>query len=352
MVTGRLLKFMEMKYQGDMQYSAVYPNARIGGLTTARKTIPLSLTHPLRKKLETALLEIGVLAETEKIDWRVKVNGISITKEFKPHAVSRTGKEFYAKLIFDITSILKTPESLRKRRVNVTFKTEGGSHVTIEQVGLLALYPSEEAESRFTFISGALSLKPGEAEEIPIRYPGDSGVLRTILYMPGPEARGSIIIGKTTIPVEGISGIDEIIENIGSLTNTDRLRIVHEDTGVKYYPREMRVSTILISSIKYSEPVIEATRIEVPEIIHNNGVIKVTIANKGEASPDNAIVVLMLLGSIIARKELPCLKPGEEATVEIPVSLPKGQYNVIMRLIWRKLSRTRLTDKSIALNVQ
>jgi len=188
LVEGDLVKIIDKSFRGDVVYSTTYPNRLIGGLTLSRETIPLDYSPPYHAELEYAILEIVVEAPHNNVDWRVKANGISITKEFKPLASAKINDRLYAKVVYDITSILKTPESRRRRRINVTFKREGGDFIVIHQLSVLGLYRADDAESHITYLTGVVGLDPGENKTINIDYSRNNPLLRTSLYVPSRSA--------------------------------------------------------------------------------------------------------------------------------------------------------------------
>ncbi len=352
MADGRLLVFTDKEYRGDVYYVNVYPGVSVGGFMPSRKTIPISFHHPLKKKLEQALLEIGVIVPDTNVKWRVKVNGISITKEFKPHSTCKAGNKLFAKLVYDITSIMKTPESIRKRRVNVTFKTEGGREgILIEHLGILAFYPTEEAVSDIYYLSGALSLEPGEKAELSFRYRKEKALIDASIYMPSPEAVGKLLINDYEVPISGIHGMDEVSAKIMGLGENNKLTIIHEETGETYYPKQMRVSSIILIDKVYREPRIVVEEVSVPDKLESGGRIKVKISNKGESKPDSLLVVLMNLGNVVHREILKPLEPGGSEELELPVKLPSGEYEIVVRIIWSKLSRNWFDDKRVRIIV-
>ncbi len=350
MVEGELLRFVNKRYMGDVIYSNAYPLTRLGGLMPSRETIPLSLIHPKDAELDYALLEIGVLVPSTNIQWRVKVNGISVTKEFKPHIVSKAGENLFAKLVYDITSILRTPEGLRKKRVNVTFKHEGGEQIIVEHLAVLAFYKTEEAVTDITFLSGAVSLKPGEETAVNIPYTGAHGVLRSTVFIPSSNAQAFIEInGSKRIDIGGIQGPYEIIETIDNLKENNTILFRHEEAETMYYPKEMRLSNILILRTEYKMPKLEIKDIDVRDAEKGGKIIHVKLVNNGVSKPDSALIVLMSLGNVVARKIIEPIEPGQEVEEEIPVNLPKGEYDLVLRIIWRKLSKTLFNDKRVKL---
>ncbi|ADI31493.1 CARDB domain-containing protein [Staphylothermus hellenicus] len=345
MVEGKLLKFVEKKFSGDIIYTSAIPNTRIGGLIPSRQTIPLSLVHPKNAELEYALLDIGVLVPSQHINWRVKLNGISVTKEFKPHIMSPAGNLYFAKLVYDVTSIIKTPEGLRRRRANITFKLEGGDHIIIEQLAILALYSSSEAESTLTYYSGALSLKPGESSSLKINYGGGNGKLRTTIYMPSTIAKGEILLNNNSLlNIENVQGMDEHIMELKSIPRQNIITFKHLETNTTYFPKEMRISNILLYNTEYVKPELSMEETNIPEIIHKEQELEITVSNKGESTPDKAMIVVMSLGNVVARRKIKKLDPGEKTTEKIKIKLQPGEYELVFRIIWGKLSKTWYKD--------
>ena len=355
MVDGKLLKFVDRRIEGDLIYTSALPNTRLGGLMPSRQTIPLSLVHPKNAELEYALLEIGTIIPSQNIQWRVKVNGISVTKEFHPQTICQAGRDFFAKSVYDITSILKTPESLRKKRANITFKLEGGESIIIEHLSILAIYKSEEAEGNITFLSGALGLKPGEETSIDLKYIGQNNIFRTTLYMPSTIASGTIIINNNELlKIENIQGIDEFyLELPDSFKEITNITIKHKETNTTYYPKEMRVSNVLIYNIKYNAPnlVIEGLE-EKYELTKDNNEITLNILNNGLSKPDNALIVVMSLGNVVFRKRIKEVEPGDSVSEKVKINLPQGEYELVVRVIWRKLSKTWFRDYRIKVFVK
>ncbi len=352
MVSGELLQFMSRSISGDMIYTSATPNIQLGGFHPSRETIPLSLVHPKNAELDCALLEIGVIVPRPHVHWRVKVNGISVTKEFKPHVTAQLKTGLFAKLVYDITSILKTPEGLRRRRVNVTFKQDGGEHIVIDHIGILALYKSDEAYTDILYLSGALSIEPGEEYSSELRYPRSTGVFSSTVFLPSKYARGSIVIDdRLSIPLEGFQGYDEVVSQLDGISPGVYIKIIHEEPLTQYFPKEMRVSNILVYNTRY-----KTTKLELVDVAYDKKGAEdvdfiIKLANTGETRPDMNMVVIMYLGNVVARKIFQPIEPGQERRLRVSTKLPKGEYDIVVRTIWRKLSKTWFEDRKLRIKI-
>lgn len=353
MVEGDLHRFLDKKFEGDIIYTSAFPNKPLGGLTLSRETIPLDLVPPTNAELEYALLEVGVQTHSTSIEWRVKVNGINITKEFKPVLTANLRDKLLAKLIYDITSILRRPEALRRNRVNITFKREGGKPIIIEHIGLVALFKAPEASSSIKYYSGVLSLEPGEKAGYSIGFTGENPTLKSAVYIPSRQAQMMISVnGSEHIELTNIQGLSEVVKELRGVNRVDTIEFLHHDTGERYAPRQVRVYNLLLHSTTYAKPELNIESIDVPREADKEVTAKIVIKNKGDSKPDKALLVVMCFGNVVFNTELEPLDPGASTLKEIKFSLPPGEYETVFRVIWRKLTRMWYKDFRIKLKVK
>ena len=354
MSKGDMKQYLYSRFNGDIVYASSTPAVVLGGLKSSRVTIPLELSRIENATLKQALLEIGVKAPQERFLWRLKLNGVPVAREFKPSIVAELKNMYFSKVVYDVTPLF---DAFRRRsRCNVTFKYESSSTITIEHVALLILYKSSDAVSHISFLSGALSIEPGESIEVFIKHPTGlniPGLLKTVMIMPSTQAKALLKMNNHEPKiVGGIVGGEEAVLKLDKIEEMNTLLINHVESETRYFPKELLVSSVLLSQITYKEPRLVVEDIIVPNRISRGEKIKIIISNKGDAKPDKSLITLMHLGSSIYRKELPPLDPGEETIIEIPIKLPRGRYNLVARIIWRKLSRTVFTDTRFEVYVE
>ncbi|MET1160873.1 MAG: hypothetical protein ABWW65_07925 [Thermoprotei archaeon] len=345
MVEGDLRKVLDKSFSGDLYYTCVFPHKVIGGLSLSRETIPLDLPLPPGKGLSHALLEIGVRTQNTGVAWRVKANGINVTREFKPTVLTKIGSGYFAKFVFDITSILKSQESVNKSRVNVTFKREGGEPIVIEHLGLLTLYEASEAKATIRYYSGALALEPGEEQSINIGFIGENPIFRSVVYMPHRSAKAIIRINdKHAINLANMQGLNEVLEKLTGIHSIDTVEFVHSSTGEMYNPRQTLVSNLILYRVEYAEPKLVIEDVELYRV--SQGIVKarVRITNKGTSRPDKSLLVVMSLGNVLSSKQIKLLEPGSGEVVELELPLQSGEYELVFRVIWRKLAKTSFQD--------
>lgn len=355
MVKGDMKQYILDTISGDVVYISRTPNIKIGGLSSSKAFIPLELRIPEGVKIGKSVLEIALKVPRENITWRLKLNGVPITREFKPNDIVELKNFYFAKLVYDVTPIIKSMEDKRRNRCSVLVKYEGSEELFVSHVALLTAFETEDARSSVSMVSGALALEPGETANISIRHKpntGLSGELKTVFISPSTQARISIgFNGEHLYLVEGIVGGDELTLKVNNVSEVNNVEIKHLDTPTLYYPKELLLSTILLLQTHIKTPKLEVKDIILPEKMSRGDKIKAVIVNNGESKPDKALVTLIHLGTTVYQEKLPALNPGEETVIEIPVNIPRGEYSLILRIIWRKLTKTYFVDKRINVSV-
>ena len=305
---------------GLVLYHNVFPNVYIGqtGGTVFRSSFPLE--EPGR--VASAYLELGLSVPPARLGgFALTVNGITLTREFKPSACSSMGDRLFCKMVFDVTPVVKSkrPESL-----NVEVEHRGMHEAGLGHLGLLLLVGHESASSELAYYSGALSLPPGASHEVKIPEGIEAGEARLVAYIPHAAARLVVENGGSREELGG-TGFAEYTVAV----RDGVLRLVHEGPG-SYYPHEIVVSSILLYRMKAPEPRVEARLVSV-----ESGAVEVEVANAGGAEVANLVVVAFSRGVISDRVIIDKLAPGEAKRLRL-----KAPGDSIIRIIWRHLDRT------------
>ncbi len=354
MVSGDLKQYVFEKFDGEVIYKSILPSIKLGGLETSKAFIPIDLVLPGEIEISKALLELAIKSRRERFTWRLKVNGVPVTREFKPNSIAEAKDYLFSKLVYDITPIMQARKK-RRHRCNIVVRYEGSEYLSIEHVGLLLYIPSEDAKSYISLLSGALALEPGEVYRSILKHPtgiDTTGKLRVTLFSPSTQAEiGIRFNGKLETSLSSIVGGEEAVLEVSDINEVNTIDINHVDTGATYYPKELLISSLYLQQSIYREPKLTIKEIIISDKLESGDKIRLVISNDGESVPDKSILTIIHLGSTIYREELPNLEPGEETVVEPKIKLPRGEYPLIIRLIWKKLSRTTFTDKKIILNL-
>lgn len=334
MPIGALQVYSRGVIDGEVVYETAPLAVRLGGLSNPT-TQSVILTPPVLGKPKLVLLELTVKHTSPTISrWRLWLNGVAITREFKPNYSIKLKDTYYSKCVFDVTPIF----DWKKRQHHITIRYEGSDILLVEHVGMVVAYEAEKSKTSYAFASGLLALSPGESTAIKLDLEPIDSVNRarveTVLLVPSRLARVKVESFSVSKTINGVVGVEEIEFDIPTKpTKTMETVVTHYPAYQPYYPRHVLVTGLLVSCGWYAEPkiVVEPRR-------HNN-TIELVIRNEGAAKPEKLMIVAVQAGSILVRKFIEPPEPGEEKTEKL--ELPVG---VLVRVVWTYHGRTKYVD--------
>ncbi|MCY0867996.1 MAG: hypothetical protein OWQ48_02040 [Desulfurococcus sp.] len=318
----------------------------------SKESLTLPMTGRRGRSIGLGVLEVVVESNSTSIDWRLKLNGISVTREFKPHYTVKYRDKIVSKFVYDVTSFLNVEESRERDWVNLTVKYEGGEAFKLKKIQLISLYEEQYSTTDLRYQTGILLLNPGEAfplSDLSSRVP-DAGVseLRVAGYVTKTSCRLSVAVDgvKHEFAGSSVEGFEEFVIP-GALGSSGSIASIMNE-GVD--------GAVIISSILQYASLMSIPRLEVEDVsvkrLGEGLTVNVSLVNKGEAPPDYIIYVVMDRGSILAshRVHIP-LKPGEVFSKEIVIPrVPNSLRGVTVRIIWGRLARVWMTERSVDLN--
>ncbi len=309
---------------GVLLYHNVFPSVFLGQTSGVSFRNNFSLDEP--ERIRRAFLEVGLITQEPLIrGFIVSLNGITLTREFKPINCSPYGERLFCKAVYDVEPIVRAKPT---STWSLEIEYRGLREVMLAHVGLLVAREHESASSSHAYLSGALSLKPGESTALQLPSRLEEGAeARIVAVLPSSEAR--LVIEPVEAPGSGLQGSGLVEHAFRVPPGTDRITLRHVGGG-SYYPRELVVSSLLIYRVKAPVPVIEVSLKSLEE-----GHAIIVVSNRGDADVGNVIVVSFSKGNVLERKILSSLKPGEEVEVKI-----RAEQGGSVRVIWRYLDRT------------
>ena len=334
MPIGALQVYSRGVIDGEVVYETAPLAIRLGGLSNPT-TQSIILTPPVLGKPKLVLLELTVKHTSSSISrWRLWLNGVAITREFKPNYSIKLEDTYYSKCVFDVTPIF----DWRKRQHHITIRYEGSEILLVEHVGMIVAYEAEKSKTSYAFAGGLLALSPGESTAIRLDLEPIDGVNRarveTVLLVPSRLARVKVESLNVSKTINGVVGVEEVEFDIPTKpTKTMETIITHYPAEQPYYPRHVLITGLLVSYGWYAEPKIVAKSKR-----HDN-LVELVIRNEGEAKPEKLMVVGVQAGSILVRKFIEPLEPGEERILKL--ELPVG---VLIRVVWTYHGRTKYID--------
>ncbi|WP_440059168.1 hypothetical protein ACSU1N_05110 [Thermogladius sp. 4427co] len=339
MPQGVLSEIYNGKLNADLYYTFVNWEKQVSAGESVKIGYTLDTPKPVGVKAEYGVLELLVETESKWIDWKVKINGLNIAREFKPAVSLRSNNRFIHKLIYDIKSVLNTPESLSKPRIHMTVRLEGGGNVYFKAAGFIGAYADNDAVTRLKYYSGLVLLGQGEPYTLP-KTDNLLGNMELALYSTRPVKIR--IQCKDSERAELIQGVS-LVKVDGGLC----------DQPTVLYESSIGQANVLILGYLVNNTIIKMPRLSLANyaLEDHAGTIRLLldIVNVGEAKPDEVIIVLLNRGLVKTVKKTKPLSPGERIEESLIVPREGSVESLTIRLVWKKLARTDFEDYVIQL---
>lgn len=347
---GNLNTNISMRVQGDV-YTAWKSLSEVLGSYNPKITITLNLHNRRARKVSHAFLEVLVEAKSTHVDWKLKLNGVSITREFKPPIaleLPEQGKYIY-KFIYDVTSLLNIDEVISREWANVTIKHEGGEPLGVRGILLNVIYEDNEAISTYNHLTGLLLLEQNEEYTYRLNpqppLTSSEGFAKFILY--APRACRVKIISENTIESLTIPHPQVEEHTIPLHNNASYIKVISEqEQGIPGY---LVLSSITLYSTHIKAPNLNIVDVEVFKE-DSRAKIKLKLLNMGDSKPDRVVI------SIFNRGILQCMfrEDGFEYELnklierELVAPMPQKPSELVIRVAWSKLTKTWFIDRKIS----
>lgn len=330
---------------GDL-LSVFQPIGRMLSHYNTKLVVPINLFNRRCRKVKYAVLELLVESRRAVPEWKLKLDNVNITRQFKPthFLVAGEGERGLYKFVYDVTSILNAHEILSKEWINVLVKYEGGEPFTVRYLLMDAIYEDQDAYVSYRHSTGLLLLEGGERYSFPLEEFSSRAVdSRLIIYAP-KQAEVKISTDRhnlvTRLPQGGVEDY--------TLTFNEGAKFIEVELGATKH------SYAILSSITAYRCLMREPKLELCSVDYafsgNKLVLKLKICNKGESSPDKLIVSVLRKGNVLRSLHVPQANVPPGGFVEHVVDLPSDRLDEInVRLIWLKSTRRWLRDEVLKL---
>lgn len=346
MPRGSINTALSVNTWGDL-LTIFKPINQILGSSNSKIMVPLNLINRRSRRIAYALLE--VLVESTKItpEWRLKIDNISITRQFKPTYVLSTtsGQKCMYKFVYDITSILNTYEILDKESVNLLLKYEGGDFIVVRGVLLDSIYEDNDAQTTYKHLTGLLSLDGGERARFDISDINTKPVVtRLIIYSPRKTTLEICAGGKTIAIQTPQEHLDEYI--VVADGKPEHVEIFISDQNSK---ESAILSSITLYNSFIKQPVLELCGYDHTQV-ERALKLRLNICNKGEASPEKLIISIFRKGKLLTSITESNITLLQSREIVKEIEIPEYKFDELQaRLIWLKLTRRWIKDYTIKL---
>jgi len=346
---GRLNKGVSIRAQGDV-LSLWKPLSEILGSYNSRATITLNLHNRRARRVSHSVLEVLVETTSTHVDWKLKLNGVNITREFKPPYTLELPdhNKYLCKFVYDITELLNTDEATSREWVNVAIRHEGGNPLSLKGILLNAIYEDYEATSTYSHFTGLLLLERGDEYSHSIdQLSGGDAHAKLIMYTPR-ASRVLISSGSWSELVTLLQGqVEERVFTVSNSTSFIKVSPQVSENQQGY----LVLSSFTVYSTNLKTPHLDLESIEASR--QGSEVrVKVRIVNTGESKPDRVIISVFDRGTLLGmyRYDGSNYEPGRIVEEVLSFKASPQTAELTLRVAWSKLTKTMFTDRKIILS--
>lgn len=263
--------------------------------------------------------------------WKISLNNIILTREFKPHIDKPISEKLAQTLfIYDVTKTLS-------RDVTLKIGYEGRKPIRVDTALLITIHRYNEFHLGFNFITKIVNLSSS------IDLPETS-----LSFEPTESYLDMGVVAEKSCSLE--------LEVVGNNVRNVKHAIVQGFNMVEI-PIERGLSIRLINS-RCSGPARHIftclfslysnyPRIDVEGVNLTEEGLSITLHNTGSTSADDVEVILLRHGVQVYRSRLGGLKAGEVRSVSIPRSSIRGN-NTTARILWYKALKVFSRDITLS----
>lgn len=320
MVLGELLRCASGTFRGlPYRSTHVMPGA-VGGYGNPR-SIQLSIS--VDSKLSTSFLSILLRGEDlrpKSFPWRVSVNSVNITREFKPQVVVSLEGMMYALQVFDVSQIIKEPG-----KYLLKFSAETSKTVEVLSVSLVGIERSQDTDVVLDYYSGVLVLR--KSDEYVFTHPREGLELgvEMVAEIPSRTSEIAVVCNEETI-ISQLVGVSEISLRKLQASQECKCSVALRKSDV---PKPLILSDLLVY-----RPLTPAPQVSLEASLVSNREISVLVRNEGASRLSRALVVALSEGKTLSRSELRDVRPEELVEVRLISSEDLVGKEVYVRLIY------------------
>ncbi|MEM0027246.1 MAG: hypothetical protein QXT53_03940 [Ignisphaera sp.] len=292
------------------------------------------VTFPQYKPLKGYL--IIAVSSNDKVNdiikWKVTLNNIALTREFRPHIDAKIDERTYQAIFaYEVSKILTSTD------LTLKISYEGKDKIKIDAASLITLHQYDDDEVYVLCISEVVQLNNYEIVLPTINnknyrestmYIGIIAQKRSVLRI---DANNDHNNSSTFTLREGFNLIEA---NLNRYRTSDKVVLKCDDTSARHLFR-----CITHSSIIYPDLDIKHQRLD-----KNN--VDLIIKNIGFSKTDHTELIILKGGIPTEKFIIGSMEPDEERKIRLLVSNNISKRMTI-RVIWRKALRTFVKDHQI-----
>ncbi|MEM0453452.1 MAG: hypothetical protein QXO98_02190 [Sulfolobales archaeon] len=346
MLKGDLLEFVRNEVKGVIYHSCILDEIKLGGRNYPRSGKYL-IEIDEQQLDELYLTIVAVLNEpVNKVMWKVGVDGLNITREFKPQIINESSiGSIYTTHVFDLSKIVKGGKSY-----TLTISCDSSKPIVINGLELVGTRKVGDVLTEVVYKAGCVLLNPSETYFIKSTF-SKEGPYNISLFMnlPSRNALVDITLNDSFIKtLNNLLGLNSVQLSDVYLLKENILAIKHRDTVEMYHPRFVGIYSVLKYNVSCRGPEINMT---LEEISCSSDSCKavVNIKNEGDIVCDNVMLVGFSTGNMILRDLIPSIKPGEEIRKCYNINTKGIDNRLVIKVVYRKFGKQIISEAKLAI---
>mgnify|MGYP000238675553 CR=1 FL=1 len=325
MPKGEIVEYLrDLGIEGCMYYHTIPSTTVLGGHGNPRSD---SYGFYIDNRLNPSLLALVVSSKgfSGNMTWKVSLNEVTLTREFKPQTIVEIDDRIYAVQVFDISNITRVPGMYNLRIV-----CEAAESVSIDSVFILGALRSGGISATLSISVGVLAIKPGETALLKLRPQKHARNSLLLIYdSPSRRAKVKLSIGEKELSMSGKVGTYELLlENVSA----NEIKIMHEKSQLPYYPKYFKIYGVLAYSTSIKGPDVEIKDLNISE----DGKLAITLINTGDVSANNVLLIGMHMGEVVFRDVIKEVRP--QTIIERTYRVKPKYDNTLIRLIYQGIN--------------
>ncbi|OYT45786.1 MAG: hypothetical protein B6U85_08290 [Desulfurococcales archaeon ex4484_42] len=325
MPKGEIVEYLrDLGIKGCMYYHTIPSTTVLGGHGNPRSD---SYGFYVDNALNPSLLALVVSSRgfSGNMTWKVALNEVTLTREFKPQTIVEIDDRVYAVQVFDISNITRS-----SGMYNLRIVCEAAEPISINSVFILGALKSGNISATLSVGVGVLAVKPGETVSLKLRQKKSIRNSLLLIYdLPSRRAKIKLGVGGKELSISGKVGTYELLlEDV----DADEIRVMHEQSQLPYYPKYFKIYGLLTYSTSIKGPDVEVKDITISE----DGKMHVTLTNTGDVSAINVLLVGTHMGEVVFRDIIKEIKP--QTVIERTYRVKPKYDNTLVRLIYQGLN--------------
>lgn len=356
---GFLAKVYEGRGDGVVAFKALGVSSALGSGGSASKSsyFKIPLAKPRECRVDMGLLSVSITTPPivrVPFRWRLELDGLTISREAKPQFTVQLEDSLFHRIVFDVKPILASKgEATAVDGYTLKAMYDSAHPVVVRELSLFKIYSKPRLEHSAVYMTGALTLEPGDSHTLTLSPPepvGGDRVLTLTLITPSPRVTLNIKSGEELVEVSG-QGF-KFVELQPQRSKDVKVTIEYPKPEISIYPKKVIVTNVALIENKAPIPPlsVQAERVEVEE---GKLRVKLGLANEGDEVAEDVHVTLRHSMMNLKEARLGSLEPGEavDVTLEADTSkLPARTQRFLVVVTW---SRDGIaSSKTITLNIR